>query len=114
MKKKLRRRDEVVKPEGPAGILAAGAETFIKKSSEYGNSVRQYGDVMTALFPEGVTLDTPQAWTHMGVFQQVVHKVCRAANTMVAGQPSVDSAHDMMVYSAILQDLYEEYVPEEE
>lgn len=89
-----------------AALLAQGALTFAARSAMYGPAYRNFGRVMAGMFPEGLMLKSGDvtAWQRLGVFMQVVNKLCRYATQLAAGGHA-DSAHDAMVYSAILEEL---------
>jgi hypothetical protein len=98
-----------VKMKSPAENLSTGAETFKKRNAVYGGSYLTFGNVMSALFPEGLKIDPKDvsAFNRLGVFVQIVSKCCRySAKFSSGGHP--DSAHDLMVYAAILESLTEE------
>ena len=89
-------------PASAADILTAGAETFRARNTIYGDNYKHFGEVMAAMHPGGVVIETAEQWNRLGVFVQCVSKLTRyAANT--GGHK--DSAHDLMVYAAMLEEL---------
>jgi hypothetical protein len=95
-----------LKPLRAPDILAAGAETFRSRNAVYGDTYLDFGHAMVAAFPDG--LDIPPgdvgAMNRLGVFVQCMGKLMRYAPTLVKGGHH-DSAHDLMVYGALLAEL---------
>ena len=89
--------------------LSAGAETFAERRAAYGDSYTRFGKVMSGLFPDGVKIEPGDigSWNRLGVFVQIVTKCCRYAQSLTDGGHE-DSAHDAMVYGAILEELTKE------
>ena len=76
-------------------------ETFNKRSN-YGYTYNQFGDVMKALFPDG--LDSKQMWDEdnikrFGNLTMIVHKLMRYCNQW--DDKHKDSIHDLGVYAFI-------------
>lgn len=85
-------------------ILAAAGEAFAEKNNLYGGNYKHFGQTMVSLFPQGLTLETEADWNRLGVFVHCVTKLSRyAANLQTDGHR--DSAHDLMVYAAMLEEL---------
>lgn len=78
--------------------------TFAERNKAYGDSYRQMGPVMTAIFPNGLTIQTSDEWQRFGAFFMIICKAVRYAEAFKAGG-HIDSAHDSAVYSAILEEL---------
>ena len=93
----------------PDENLIAGAKTFAQRNKTYGDSYKQFGCVMNGLFPDGLHIegDDLDSFNRLGVFTMIVSKVCRYAESLTKGGHE-DSAHDTMVYGAILEELTEE------
>ena len=88
-------------------MLRSAAETYEQRNKLYGDNYKRFGDVMLALLPNGVKLETKDDWNRFGVFFHVVGKVTRyAANIDTGGHQ--DSAHDLAVYAAMLEELTQE------
>jgi hypothetical protein len=87
-------------------LLEEGAETFRERNRTYGNNYHNFGAVMAGLFPEGlhVVAGDVAGFARLGVLVQVVSKIGRYANRLPYGG-HVDSAHDIMVYGAMLQEV---------
>lgn len=90
--------------KNPADLLREKAELFEEKDKEYGAGYKQYGKVMKEIFPYGVMIEMEDedTWNKMGIFNMIVHKVLRIANT---GFGSMDSVRDLQVYGAMLEEL---------
>lgn len=98
-----------IKPTAPSvpDLLRAAAATYEQRNALYGDSYKNFGKVMSALFPNGLALETLDDWNRMGVFNMIVSKVTRYAANLSAGGHS-DSAHDLSVYAAMLEELTQE------
>jgi hypothetical protein len=83
--------------------------TFAERNKAYGDSYRVTGNVLAAMFPRGLTLNTPDQWNRFGAFYMIICKMVRYSETMTTGG-HIDSAHDSAVYSAILEQLTREYM----
>lgn len=87
-------------------FLELGAETFRSRNATYGDTYRQFGEVMSAMFPEGLSVYDVDDWNRLGVFVMCVGKLCRYSANLIEGGHK-DSAHDLMVYAAMLEELTE-------
>ena len=88
--------------------LEAGAETFRQRNEAYGDSYLTFGAVMTAIFPRGLNIDSGDvdAFNRLGIYVQIISKCCRYAKSIAEGGHA-DSAHDIMVYGAMLEEVTE-------
>ena len=87
-----------------ADILGEMAETFRERNKVYGDNYKRVGDVMVALFPEGVELKTQEDFNTWHLFELMIVKLTRFANSNLT---HVDSIHDCAVYAAMVQSLIE-------
>ena len=87
-----------------ADILAERAEAFRERNKVYGDNYKRVGDVMVALFPEGVELKTQEDFNTWHLFELMIVKLTRFANSNLT---HVDSIHDCAVYAAMVQSLIE-------
>ena len=87
-----------------ADILADMAQTFRERNKVYGDNYKRVGDVMVALFPEGVTLHSQEDFNTWHLFELMIVKLTRFANSNLT---HVDSIHDCAVYAAMVQSLIE-------
>jgi len=94
------------KPATPRApdLLDAGAATFRERNAIYGDNYLAFGKMMAGMFPRGLALQTEEDWNRMGAFMWCCAKVQRYAATIETGG-HVDSAHDLMVYAAILEEI---------
>lgn len=83
--------------------LARAVKTRASRKKVYKNTHVRHGAVMAALYPKGVTLRSPEEFARFGVVNMIVSKVCRYTARGIAGHP--DSAHDLIVYAAMLEEL---------
>lgn len=95
-------RRETKKTNTAADKLEAMAATFRERNKVYGDNFIRLGHSMHAMFPEGLTVNTPEDWTRLYFFflQQV--KASRYATNFNKGG-HVDSVHDAAVYMAMLE-----------
>lgn len=86
----------------PETIMKEMAETFAERHKIYGDNYKQIGDVMTKLFPLGITLSSPNEHNSFSLFSMMVVKLTRLANSNLKHK---DSVHDIGVYAAMLESL---------
>jgi len=89
---------------GAPAILKAGAKTFEERGKVYGKNYVTFGHVGKALWPDGVKLETPEDFIRHGILIQCLSKLTRYANNPKGHK---DSAHDLMVYAAMLEEVTE-------
>lgn len=85
--------------------LEAMAATFRERNAAYGDNWRTLGNVMAALFPEGVLLKTADDFARFALFEWGIGKLTRFVNK---GMTHKDSIHDAAVYFAMVSSLVEE------
>lgn len=85
-----------------ADILAEMADTYRERNKVYGDNYKRVGDVMMALFPNGVTLETAEQFNIWHLFELIVVKITRFANSKLQHE---DSIHDLAVYAAMVESL---------
>lgn len=83
-------------------ILLEMAETYKERKKVYGENYKKVGDVMIALFPDGVTIGTKEQFVVWHLFELVVVKLTRFANS---GLSHEDSIHDLAVYAAMVESM---------
>lgn len=83
--------------------LKRALKTRASRKKIYKGTHIQHGAVMAALYPSGITLRSPEEFARFGVVNMIVSKVCRYTARGIAGHP--DSAHDLIVYGAMLEEL---------
>jgi len=85
-----------------ADILAEMADTYRERNKVYGDNYKLVGDVMMALFPNGVKLETAEQFNIWHLFELIVVKITRFANSELQHE---DSIHDLAVYAAMVESL---------
>jgi hypothetical protein len=85
-------------------ILRSGADTYAARNALYGDSYKTFGKVMEAIMPADYQPNSVAGWNRLGIFTMLVSKITRYAANMPDGGHA-DSAHDMMVYAAMLEEL---------
>lgn len=84
-------------------FMAAAIQTFKQRSEQYGESYKRHGEVMRALFPEGLTICGVEEFNRFGILNMIVSKLLRYTNDW--HNPHEDSIHDLGVYAFINQEL---------
>ena len=87
-------------------ILERLSELFRKKNKGYGATYLTQGQIMTALFPDGVILKTVEDFNRFYVVDEMVMKFQRYCRKFVEGG-HLDSIHDTSIYGAMLAELDE-------
>lgn len=82
-------------------ILEDMAKTFRERGKVYGDNYIRFGNMLHALFPNGLTINTPEDWVKFGFFFNIMQKASRF--TTKNAMTHADSVHDMGVYSAMLE-----------
>lgn len=90
-----------------ADILDSAAQTYRERNKIYGDNYKHFGFAAAALFPDGLLVTSAAEWNRLGIFVQCLSKLSRAAGNLHVGG-HLDSAHDLSVYAAMLQELTEE------
>lgn len=83
--------------------LLAAAALFAKKNKGYANGYNLIGDVLNAMFPTGIVLDSAAEFRRFSTFVMCVTKLMRYAAVLDDGGHE-DSARDLTVYAAMLQE----------
>lgn len=78
------------------------AVTFSERNKVYGDNYKRVGAVMSALFPDGVSLKTADDYNAWHLFELMIVKLTRFANTNMTHK---DSIHDAAVYAAMVESL---------
>ena len=85
-----------------AKILEEMADTFRERNKVYGDNYKTVGEVMLALFPNGVELKTVEDYNTWHLFELMIVKITRFANSDLNHK---DSIHDTAVYAAMVESL---------
>lgn len=93
------------KPTVP-DLLRDGAHTYSLRNAAYGNNYKTFGPIMMQMFPDGLPVLDADGWNRFGVWMMLLNKVVRYAPSLQAGGHA-DTAHDIMVYGAMLEELTE-------
>lgn len=83
--------------------LREALRTYIDRNKVYGDNYKKFGNVMAALYPLGITLKTVEDFNRFGVIVMKVSKLSRYTTNPMVGH--IDSTHDDIVYSAMLEEL---------
>lgn len=85
-------------------LLRECAETYEQRNKLYGDNYKKFGRVMSAIFPNGLSLYTVEEFNRLGIFIQCLSKLTRYSENLTRGGHQ-DSAHDLSVYAAMLEEL---------
>jgi hypothetical protein len=83
-------------------VMVGALETFKERNKVYKSCFNNHGEVMKALFPNGVTLKTVSDHVRFFFLTMIVGKLCRYAQNFTSGGHE-DSIHDLFIYSAMLE-----------
>lgn len=86
-----------------ADCIAAALKTFKERAVVYGDSYTRHGEVMAALFPEGLQLTTKDDYNRFGILNMQVSKLIRYTQSW--DDRHIDSSHDMGVYCFMQEEL---------
>ena len=88
-------------------ILKDSSQTFSERSKLYGNAYENVGSILSSAFPEGVKLSSKEDFSRLYALIMCVSKINRYASNLEKGGHQ-DSAHDCIVYAAMLESFTEE------
>ena len=91
------------KKRHPIDCLEDALHTFKQRNKQYGDNYLTHGQVMTALFPDGVQLKTVEDYNRFGVINMIVAELTRYSQNWP--KTHQDSLHDLGVYAFILESL---------
>lgn len=94
------------KPKRAPDQLEAGAATFRERNAIYGDTYLLFGDAMCAAFPQGLQIAAGDVagFNRLGIYVQCLGKLLRYGPNLTGGGHQ-DSAHDLMVYGAMLAEV---------
>jgi hypothetical protein len=98
--KPARAEDPSPTPPSAADILSLAADTVKASNAVYKDNFRMVGEVIAALFPNGVKLDSAKDHEVYHLLVMVVGKLTRFA---VSGLTHQDSIRDLTVYAAMVE-----------
>jgi hypothetical protein len=87
-------------PVSVPDLLTSMADTYRERNKVYGDNWRNVGQVMLSLFPDGVRLESATAFNEWHLFELIVVKLTRFANSKLT---HADSIHDIAVYAAMIE-----------
>lgn len=95
-----------MKEEINAGVLLREAsDLYSERNAIYGSNYKRVGAAVAALFPDGVKLDSEEAFNRWHIFELIVVKLSRWAVAVERGGSHKDSLKDLAVYAAILEEI---------
>lgn len=87
-----------------ADILKECSELYKQRNKVYADNYKRHGEIMLALFPNGITLKTKDDHNRFGLLTQKVYKLTRYGENFHKGGHE-DSIIDDCTYSAMLAEL---------
>lgn len=89
----------------PPELLEDAAATFRERNTTYGNNYKRAGRLLLALFPDDhiPAISTAEEALRLSLILSCLTKLQRYAHCFTAGGHQ-DSAHDLMVYAAMLEE----------
>lgn len=103
---KLPELDNKVAARSPADCLEAGVALFRQRNKTYREAYIAFGDVMAALYPEGISISGADRFAELGILVQIVSKITRMTGNKDLAIHR-DSVSDLKVYAAMLESLLE-------
>jgi hypothetical protein len=94
----------------PAMLLEA-ADLYNHKNKMYGDSYKRTGELLTLLFPNGVSLRNASDYNRFSVLTLILGKITRYVNTWEGGSDE-DTLTDLSVYAMMLNELDGESIEE--
>lgn len=85
-------------------MLGEAAEIYEERKAAYGDNYKQFGLVMKALFPKGLSASSLDDFNRLGVLIQIVSKLTRYVENFGRGGHD-DSLADLSVYATMLREL---------
>ena len=94
------------KPKTVPEILRAAGNTYEERNKTYGDNYKNFGGIMQAQFPNGLPPMDKDGWNRFGVYMMIQVKLSRYAESLARdGKGHNDTAHDIMVYGGMLEEL---------
>lgn len=93
---------EAIPAGSAADILQQAAATFMQRNAQYKDNAVNVGNVMKALFPNGVAIRSADDHHLYHLFELIVIKLTRFTNSGLTHQ---DSIHDLAIYAAMVETL---------
>lgn len=87
--------------------LEKAARIYANRNETYGDTYKEFGDLMIALHPDGIELMTIDDYNRFGVYMQILSKIKRYSVNFKNGGHK-DSLDDLAVYVMMLQELDQE------
>lgn len=86
----------------PADYLRASADIFESRNEEYGDGYMNFGNIILAFFPDGITLSTAKDFSRFGALVMATSKLDRYCKNFCRNGHE-DSLADLSVYSAMIR-----------
>ena len=83
-------------------VIEEAKRTFIERNRAYNDGWVVHGEIMASLFPDGITLNSPEDFSRFLLLEMCLSKLNRYAQNFESGGHK-DSIHDLGIYSFILE-----------
>ena len=90
---------------GVIELMDKASDRYIEKGKEYGHTYERFGEVMMALFPDGLLVTRADDWNRLGLLTMMVHKLLRYTNLYHDPKRGAEELDDMAVYTFILESI---------
>ena len=100
--------DNVEDEDFVSNELKLAAQLYQQRNRVYGDTYKEFGKLLVALHPSGITLQSEDDFNRFGVYMQVLGKLKRYSVNFETGG-HVDSLKDLAVYATMLQELDHEH-----
>ena len=84
-------------------------DTYKERNAIYGDNYKIAGIIFKQLFKDGIEIKSIEDYNRFAILMQMINKIIRYSFNWKTGH--CDSLHDLAVYSAILMELDQEYLP---
>ncbi len=101
------RKPKRIKSTVPKRLGALG-KLFAKRSAVYGRDYITVGKVFVGFFPDGIVLDSEEAFRTFYLLCFMISKINRYVKCVGRGETHEDSLNDLSVYSQMVAELDEE------
>jgi hypothetical protein len=88
--------------------LAKLGKLFEERHKVYGKDYEYVGQILSAMFPEGLILSRPEDFRRFYMFVFLLSKINRYSQCLGRGTGHKDSLDDLAVYAQMLAELDEE------
>ena len=78
-------------------------QLYEERNKLYGDNYKNFGFTLAGIFPQGITLNTPEQFNRFALFLNIIHKATRYGRAMPDGGHA-DSLDDLAVYAQMARE----------